>query len=187
MQERLSILAMTRYRDDIWEYFRVPNGVPRQDAIDSILMECAELGLVYTEPETLKQQISLWSAKELPGWKRMYRALAEDYNPIYNFDRYEDWQDDNSGSSSGSSSGTDTMKVAGFNQSTGLATRDERTGSNSQSAQSSGSSTHKGHLYGNIGTVTSGKMVQEELELRQHNMIDIIVNSFKNNLCVQVY
>ena len=183
MQERLSILGVTKYRIDIWEFFQVPLGVSRQNAIDSILIECAELGLVYTDPDILKQQIALWSAKELPGWKRMQLAFSEDYNPLHNFDRYEEWTD--SGTASGSGTGQSTNKVAGFNQSAGLADRDSTNQSSSSNSSSSG--THKGHLYGNIGVTTAAQMLEGELQIRQQNMIDIIVNSFKNNLCVQVY
>lgn len=179
MQERLSILGMTNYRSDIWDGFQVPAGVSRANTIDSILMECAELGLVYTEPETLKLQIKLWSAKELPGWTRMQLAFSEDYNPLHNYDRYEDWTD--SGTATGT--GQNTNKVAGFNQSAGMTDRDR----SDSSSSSSSTGTHKGHLYGNIGITSSQEMVTREVELRQQNMIDIIVNSFKNNLCIQVY
>lgn len=183
MQERLSILGVNNYRSDIWEYFQVPLGVSRQNAIDSILMECAELGLVYTDPDILKQQIALWSAKELPGWKRMQLAFSEDYNPLHNFDRYEEYTD--TGSASGTGTGQSTNKVAGFNQSAGLANRDQTDQTSSSSSNSTG--THKGHLYGNIGVTTSAQMLEGELAIRHQNMIDIIVRSFKNNLCVQIY
>ena len=179
MQERLSILGVNQYRNDIWEYFQVPMGVSRSTAIDSILMECAELGLVYTDPDVLKQQIALWSAKELPGWTRMQLAFSETYNPLHNFDRYEEWTD----TGAASATGQNTNKVAGFNQSAGLASRDQ----SDQSTSSNSSGSHKGHLYGNIGVTTSAQMLEGELEIRQQNMIDIIVRSFKNNLCVQVY
>lgn len=183
MQERLSILGVNNYRSDIWEYFQVPQGVSRQNAIDSILMECAELGLVYTDPDILKQQIALWNAKELPGWKRMQLAFSEDYNPLHNFDRYEEYTD--TGSASGTGTGQSTNKVAGFNQSTGLANRDQTDQTSSSSSTSTG--THKGHLYGNIGVTTSAQMLEGELAIRHQNMIDIIVRSFKNNLCIQIY
>lgn len=179
MMERLSILGVSKYRSDIWENFQVPMGVSRQNAIDSILMECAELGLVYTDPDILKQQITLWSAKELPGWKRMQLALSKDYDPLHNYDRYEDWTD----TGNASATGQNRNSVAGFNQSSGLATRDQ----SDQDTSSNSSGTHKGHLYGNIGVTTSAQMLEGELEIRQQNMIDIIVCSFKNNLCVQVY
>lgn len=179
MQERLSILGVTRYDPTVWNDFMLPAGINRQQTIDTILMECAELGLFYTEPSTVRSQIRLWSAKETPSWEKMYRALTEDYNPLHNYDRYEDWTD----TGNASATGQNKNSVAGFNQSAGLATRDQ----SDQSTSSASSGTHKGHLYGNIGVTTSAQMLEGELKIRQQNMIDIIVQSFKQNLCVQVY
>lgn len=179
MQERLSILGLTEYDPTIWTYFQVPVGMVKSYVQDTICADCAELGLVYSDPQTVKMLIKLWVAKEMPGWIRMYKALTEDYNPLHNYDRYEDWTD----TGSASATGQNKNKVAGFNQSAGLADRDQSDQTNS--SQSSGS--HKGHLYGNIGVTTSATMLKEELDIRQQNLVDIIVRSFKDNFCIQIY
>ena len=179
MMDRLSILGLTKYDPNVWRFFQVPPGLVKQYVQDTICLECAELGLVYTEPDTVQLMIKLWVAKELPGWIRMQDALTEQYNPIHNYDRYEDWTD----TGSASATGQNTTKVAGFNQSSGLANRDQ----SDQSTSSSSSGTHKGHLYGNIGVTSSQEMVTRELELRQKTMTDIIVQSFKNQFCIQIY
>ncbi len=179
MQERLSILGLTKYDPHIWQHFSVPSGLVKQYIIDTICLECGELGLVYTEPETVKLMIKLWVAKEMPGWIRMSRALSEEYDPLHNYNRYEEWSD----TGNASATGQNKNSVAGFNQSAGLADRDQ----SDQQTSSQSAGTHKGHLYGNIGVTTSAQMLEGELEIRQRNMTDIIVQSFKNKFCVQVY
>ena len=179
MQERLSILGLTNYDPTIWTYFQVPPGLTKSYVLDSICADCAELGLVYSDPQTVKMLIKLWVAKEMPGWIRMQRALTEDYDPLFNFDRYEEYTD--TGTATGT--GQNTNKVAGFNQSSGMADRDR----SDSSSSSSSTGTHKGHLYGNIGITTSAQMLEGELEIRQRNMTDIIVKSFKDNFCIQIY
>jgi len=170
---KLSILALNDYTDGaVWDEFEVPDGMSRQDVIDSIMMECAELSLVYTQPEILTKMIGLWCRRNLENWRRIYLALNETYNPIHNYDRYEQWTDTSSGESKG--------QVAGFNQEDGMADRDR--------AESAGTGTHDGHIYGNIGVTTSAQMIEGEMDVRQrYNAVDAIVASFKDALCVLVY
>jgi len=170
---KLSILALNDYTNGrIWDEFEVPDGMSRQDVIQSILMECAELSLVYTEPAILQRMIGLWCRRNLENWRRIYLALNETYNPIHNYDRYEQWTDTSSGESKG--------QVAGFNQEDGMADRDR--------AESAGTGTHDGHIYGNIGVTTSAQMIEGEMDVRRrYNAVEAIVDSFKGALCVLVY
>lgn len=46
---------------------------------------------------------------------------------------------------------------------------------------------HELHVHGNIGTVTSQKMIQEQREVELFNLYDIIINDFKMRFCILVY
>ena len=170
---RISILGLTNYTEgNVWSLLVLPADVDRQEVIDNICMECAELGLVYTSPATMKRMIGIWSRKNLHNWSRILKALTEEYNPLHNYDRHEEWTDESSGSSS--------SQVAGYNQSAALADRDR--------ADSSGSGSHTGHLYGNIGVTTSATMLTEEYNTRmKYTFMDAIVTSFKDAFCIQIY
>ena len=162
---RLSILGLTEYTEGhVWDDFTVPAGIDRQDAIDNILAECAELSLVYTEQATVQMLIGLWSRKQAFNWEQLLKALEQAYNPLHNYDRHEEWTD------SGSS------QVAGFNESAGMADRD------------AAESDHKGHLYGNIGVTTAAQMLSGEMDVRtKYNVLDAIAQSFKDQFCIQIY
>ena len=172
---RLSILGLYNYRPDIFDNMTVPTGVVKSRVIDTILMECAEIGLTYSNPDVMKQMIKTWSYNKLPAWKRIWDALEE----------HETWTD--TGSATGSGSGSTQTKVAGFNSATPSTTdRDSTTQSTSSNSSSSGS--HTGHIYGNIGVTTSAQMLQGEIDVRLANdMYQIICQSFKNEFCVQIY
>ena len=45
----------------------------------------------------------------------------------------------------------------------------------------------KGRAHGNIGVTTSQQMIEAEREVALYNIIDVIITSFKNRLCLQVY
>ena len=44
---RISILGLYNYNTDIFSGFEVPDGMDREPVINEILMQCAELELVY--------------------------------------------------------------------------------------------------------------------------------------------
>ena len=112
----------------------------------------------------MQRKIGIWSRKNLANWRRILKALTEEYDPLHNYDRYEDWTDDGK------------TQVAGFNQAAGMTDRD--------AAQTA----HKGHLYGNIGVTTAAQMIAGEMEVRtQYTLQDAILASFKNDFCVLVY
>lgn len=71
----------------------LPAGVDRETLIDNLLLETAELELLYSRPETLKTMIAIWSKKQLPIWTKLEETLHFDYNPIHNYDRTETHSD----------------------------------------------------------------------------------------------
>lgn len=44
-----------------------------------------------------------------------------------------------------------------------------------------------GRAHGNIGVTTSQQMIESERQVSLYNIIDVIINSFKNRFCLQVY
>ena len=50
MRATLSILGLYNYDTSIFENFVVPDGVDAADAVNSIVMDNAELELIYPEP-----------------------------------------------------------------------------------------------------------------------------------------
>ena len=91
----LSILGMYEYDDDMFIGLDVPtytdknnvvHVVNKQDVINSILLNCAELELVYSNIETMKLAIAIWSDAEQDTWRKMYATQMAEYNPLWNVD-----------------------------------------------------------------------------------------------------
>jgi hypothetical protein len=130
----LSILGLYQYNPDIFNLFKLPDGVSLDTVRDNILMELAELELLYPSGTFMKTAIGIWSTKQLPVWEKLYATTNLEYNPIHNYDRTEEWTEKETGNrnesrtqsqeSSGESSGTvqnsgeDTVKsdVSAFNE-----------------------------------------------------------------------
>lgn len=89
-QASLSIAGLYSWDDHIFDQMQLPSGVNRQNIIDNILMECAELTVIYPDWDFMYRAIGQWSIKELEIWNKVYELEHLDYNPIENYDRYED-------------------------------------------------------------------------------------------------
>ena len=87
MRATMSILGLHNYTEgSIWEDLVLPAGVDRDVVIGNILLECAELELIYPDPDVMTTAIGLWAAAELDSWRKLYETTQFDYNPIWNKD-----------------------------------------------------------------------------------------------------
>ena len=82
----LSILALYNWDNTIFNDLNVPQGMDKNNIIDNILFECAELSLLYTDPAFMKRAIKQWSDKEQNVWTKLYATENFEYNPIWNVD-----------------------------------------------------------------------------------------------------
>lgn len=82
----LSILALYNWDNTIFNDLNVPEGMDKNDIVDNILFECAELSLLYTDPAFMKRAIKQWSNKEQNVWAKLFATENFDYNPIWNVD-----------------------------------------------------------------------------------------------------
>lgn len=175
MKATLTILGLYNYNDTIFDKMQLPEGVGAENVISNLLMELAELEVIYPSWITMQRAIADWSKSRVKSWGRMLQALNADYDPIENYDRREEWTDDINGNSGYNN------KVAGFNSG-------KQTDSNSGTQQTNTGSVHSGRIHGNIGVTMAQQMIQAELDLRAVNdIVQIIVNEFKKRFCIMVY
>lgn len=189
----------------------IPEGLDLDTLKNNIILECAELEVLYSAPSFFKWAVNAWSLKEAPTWEKMYNALQVEYNPLENYDRSEEWTEsgthgnnktvNNSTESSGNAtSKTDAIhNVTGYNSNAEvMQSRDITTGSDVNTSKATGngteaetgnhSDTRQGRIHGNIGVTTSQQMLKAEFDLAPEvNMYNIITRSFRNRFCLLVY
>lgn len=93
MTATMSVLGLYNYDDTIFDNMAFPEAMTtteKTDTINNIILECAELEVLYTNPAFMKFAIQTWSRKELPTWIRVYNASVAEYDPIENYNRYEE-------------------------------------------------------------------------------------------------
>ena len=118
----LSLLGLYNWDNSLFDTMVVPDGFTTEDTqllINNILMDCAELEVLYSNWDFMKDAIAVWSAKEVITWNRIYSASLLEYNPIENYNRTEETTRQrfgkvtNSGKDTNQSSGTDTNQASG--------------------------------------------------------------------------
>lgn len=174
MEATLSIVGLYYANPHIFDGFKTPEGVDRQTAIDQILQECAELEIVFPNPDYMTVAIKRWSDMSQNMWKRLYDTTVVEYNPIHNYDRTEERDLHVNGKTD------NTHKVAAFNSSAL-----EPTYGDNSTGESSDTGTL--HAFGNIGVTTTQKMLGEERQSVLYNIYDTIVTQFKQRFCLMVY
>lgn len=201
-----TVIGMNNYghtiEDDLFEHLALPESLDREVVINQILITTGELPVAYPDYEFLKNQIRVWSNRKLPIFNHMVELLDTEFNPLHNYDRYEEIEDGEEieGSTSSETSGssendvTTTSKATSYDSDTFKNTeQDVVDGETSTSTESSGSNessrsyTHEAHLYGNIGVTTSVDMLKQAMEWYQTDIPQIIAEEFKCDFCIGIY
>lgn len=154
MAATLSILGLYNYQPAIFDSLTIPTSVDRKTLIDNIIMEAAELELLFPNADILGRLIGNWSKTRLAAWNRMIEALDAEYKPIENTDRYEDHLEDYTRDLNESDNYTRDLKEndnytrnltdSGNSNSSG-STQNSRTGYNSGDLQVTDSSSSEDH------------------------------------------
>lgn len=103
MSATMSLLGLFQNNPSLFLELELPDGVSKDTVIDNLLMETAELEVLYPNPYFMQAAIGTWSLKELPIWKKLYETTVLKYDPIHNYDRNESWTEDENTDKKGSS------------------------------------------------------------------------------------
>lgn len=209
----LTVEGLYNYDNTLFDGFNVPEGLVKQIAIDDILMRTRELEILYPDFTYFKNRIVIWSNKYQINWKKLYDTTVLKYNPIENYDRIENWSDDDNETTT--SDRDNTVKSTSTNEimnsvnvtdkntafNAGLADHAKQITDGDTTENGSITNTEKenvndertvkhtrtGRAHGNIGVTTSQQMIQSERDLVVFNLYDVITESFIENFCLMVY
>lgn len=84
---------MQQHDDDLFSNLLLPSGLSRDTLVENILLRGGEFEVIYSDPVFMQYAIGTWSKKWYRTMDKWLQALAIDYNPLENYDRYESIQD----------------------------------------------------------------------------------------------
>lgn len=89
----MTMIGLYNYDNTLFDNLTFPSGIDKNLAINQILMSCGEFELLYPNLEFMKYQIENWGKKNYFTFDKWVKALAEEFNPLYNYDRHEEYED----------------------------------------------------------------------------------------------
>lgn len=195
----ITLIGMNNYTD-VFANMVLPDGIDREILIDTIILKGGEFEPVWMNPDFLKTSIGSWSRKWYKTFEKWHTVLNINYEPLYNYDRYEEYEDNRTETAEGhdtsvstGSGETDNGRSA-YNAGADYKKHDnakvssEGRNSSDSSTDVVGKVTHKAHLYGNIGTTRSQEMVSDEIHLRgEFNVYELIADVFIKEFCIMIY
>lgn len=185
MNDFLSIYGLFQYDQTVFDNLALPAGVDKTLTINNLIMDLAELELLYPDANFMRQAIGAWSQKQLPGWERAYRVLNMEYNPLWNKD----------GTITETASGSDKIhhgqsaenRTAAYNDAASDNYHNHDITIMGGTDETELGTTHVRVEQGNIGVTSSQQLLREEIAVSDIKIIDIIVQDFKKRFCIAIY
>ena len=207
----LSILGIYEYDSTVFDGFEPPSytdenniihTLNRDDVINNILLQCAELEVIYPSPQIMKLAIGVWSASNQRSWEKLYKSMYLEYNPIWNVDALETETETNARDINRNLTGTNNEQldsseinsVQGYNsnewseaQKTDRNISDNIAIENNESVKDENERINTKRRTGNIGVTASQDLILKERQISEFNIINHITQSFKERFCLLVY
>lgn len=204
MRGQLSILGLYNADNSIFDDMELPvsDHLNKETLVANILSECAELEILYPDPNILKYILKYWSKSRLHTWQELANTMDYEYNPIWNKDvkdveKIKHTKDETTtytDRASSTTSGTNTNKGVAFNSGSAETREiDESSGKMSSSDNSTtkdaGTNNEDRELIsqGNQGVTSTQQLIKEQREVSEFSLYDIIISEFKTRFCLLVY
>ena len=195
----LSIMGMYEYDNSLFDGLDVPtytdthnvvHVVDKNKVIQSILLNCAELEILYQNLDTMKLAIGVWSAAEQDTWRKMYATQMLEYNPLWNVDAHVERTERVAGSDNRTTtpSTTNEHSVQGYNSTQWASSdKDVLSGTVTDNSTDDHTTTYREERTGNIGVTSSMQLIAAERDVADFSIIRFITESFKKRFCIMVY
>lgn len=198
MNSRISILGLLTADETLFSGMVLPEGVDRDLVIDAIVDDCAELEVIYPDPNYMKKEIASWSRRRLHSWSKLFATTNLEYNPIWNKDGTVTETETGSNSAErntsgeASNTGSNSHKVRGYNTASLVESENdtvENSGTSSENVtdEASHTITRSRTEQGNIGVTTTQQMIKEEREISDFDIYQVIADDFKTRFTIMIY
>ncbi len=88
---RMTMIGLYNYDPTLFDGADFPEGINKDLAVETILIRCGESPAVFQSAPFMKMKISNTARKWYNNIEHMLRAINEDYDPLHNYDRFEEW------------------------------------------------------------------------------------------------
>ena len=90
---RITMIGLYNYNSALFDKLTLPEGIEKEDFINSFLLKYGECPVIYPQWDFMQFALGVWGKKWYHSIERIIYAFTEEYNPLHNFDRHEDYTD----------------------------------------------------------------------------------------------
>lgn len=187
---KVTLMGLMQWDQTLFDDIVIPEEMDKDVLIGTIQLRCADYEVLYPDWDFFKMASDLFFKKHQLTFKRWWDATHAEYDPLYNYDRYEDLNEKikDSETSNNHAEGETKTAVSAFDQA-GFSDN----GKVNDNSTSGGSlkrdhdRTNTNHIYGNIGVTTSTAMINEYLKAQaENNVYNNIADLFASEFCLLV-
>ena len=90
---KITLLGIRNFDNSIFDDLVLPDGIEKDLFISSLLLKGGEFETLYPDPEFMRYSIAVWSRKWYRTFAEWLKGTEAEWNPIYNYDRFEESED----------------------------------------------------------------------------------------------
>ena len=182
---------------DLFDDITLPSGMDKTTVVNQIMLDNGLLEVVHPEHDLLKGLIKAHFLARQLDYQRLWDAVSQTYNPLYNLDRKNtlkettDRTENTTGNTTSNTNQSTEQKVSAFDSST-YQPSEQMSGNTSDSTDattdSQGQDVHtlESHEEGSIGVITPQDMLRREFDIRKDwNIYKFISLDFRDQFMLQ--
>ena len=181
---------MILWDGDLFDDITLPGGMDKTTVVNQIMLDNGLLEVVYPEHDLLKSLIKAHFLARQIDYQRLWDAVSQTYNPLYNLDRKNTLTEktERTENTTGNTNQSTEQKVSAFDSST-YQPSEQMTGNTDATTDSQGEDVHtlESHEEGSIGVITPQDMLRREYDIRKDwNIYKFISMDFRDNFMIQL-
>lgn len=162
--QRLTLIGMHEWDPTLFDGLSLPEAYDKNTFIDSLMLEHGEKCVLYSNLDFMKYAIGAWGRKWSMELTRIAEALQAEYNPIWNYDRYEDWTDKSGKRGEAESNATSNTSNSSE------ANSGSRAASETNTKTETDSQSHEGHKLKNVQDATDKQTNDYDVTVTNENV-----------------
>ena len=183
---------------DLFDDITLPSGIDKTTVVNQIMLDNGLMEVLYPEHDLLKGLIKAHFLARQLDYQRLWDAVSQTYNPLYNLDRKNtltektERSENTTGNTTSNTNQSTEQKVSAFDSST-YQPSEQMTGNTSDNTDAKtdtqGEDVHtlESHEEGSIGVITPQDMLRREFDIRKDwNIYKFISMDFRDNFMIQL-
>ena len=203
---KITLIGMYNADNTLFDGVNLPPDIDKDEFINNLLITAGEFEVLFSDYDFLKFSIGVWSKKWYRTFDKWVEGMKATWNPIENYDRYEEITDTTGRNVQNNTNGVNTLtgsstansenKVSAYDSNvySPESSNEDKTTSQSENRLTNEDKLkedtnykHTAHIHGNIGVTQSGEMLLNWYDVSKWSLYEHMTDLFKKELLICIY